>query len=138
MSALRLLQRSQIVHILRTPLRRQRPRVAATRLCSHTATNNASANSDDDFAGLRLHDTAVQRFLHSIRAEHEDLTRSDQRSRAGHQRLAVVQPLIRLLDEQREQQQQLAQLLDAMRTEKDAELLALMEEEKQVLDARVQ
>lgn len=130
MISLRLL-RQRIAHLLRTPLP-QRPPIAATRLCSHTAATTVS--SDDDFAGLRLQDTAVQRFLRSIRAEHEDLTRSDQRSRAGHQRLAVLQPLIRLLDEQTEQQQQLAQLLDEMSAEKDAELLALIEEEKQVLD----
>lgn len=132
MLPLRLL-RQQITYARRTPLLlRHLPINVAARLCSHTASAATTATTDDDFGGLRLHDTAVQRFLRSIRTEYDDLARSDQRSRAGHQRLAALQPLIALLDEQTEQQQQLAQLLDEMRAEKDAELLALIDDEKKV------
>lgn len=95
--------------------------------------NAADPNpTDDAFAGLRLQDDAVQRFLRSIQTEHEDLTRSDQRSRAGHQRLAQLQPLIDIMVEHGEQQSQLEQLVREMGEEKDAELVAMIAEEKQV------
>lgn len=130
MFILRQLRRHRCQPLLPTSASTTRPR---PRLFSHSAT--AAGGGDDEFAGLQLHDTAVQRFLRSVRAEHTELGRSEQRSRTGHRRLAQLQPLVRLLDARDEQQLQLGQLLDEERRSKaanDAELLALIAEEKTV------
>lgn len=92
-------------------------------LCSHAA---------DDFAGLSLASPKVQRFLESIGQEYEDLTRNEQRSREGHRRLATILPLVKVMDERNSVLDNLKQLQTEMKEEKDKELVALIEEEKQV------
>lgn len=99
--------------------------IPALRLCS---TNPLS----DEFAGLKLSSSKVQRFLETISQEYVDLTRTEQRNRAGHRRLATLTPLIQIQKERSLTLENLQQLEMEMKAERDKELLALIEEEKKV------
>lgn len=90
----------------------------------------SSSPADDEFAGLTLSSPKVKRFLETVRLEYEDLSRTEQRDRAGHRRLATLTPLIKILAERSSILENLQQLQTEMKAERDKELLALIEEEK--------
>lgn len=93
---------------------------------------NSSSASSDEFAGLTLGSPKVKLFLQKLTDEYEDLSRSDQRSRVGHRRLATLTPLMKLLDTRNETLENLNQLQAEMKNEKDKELLELIKEENKV------
>lgn len=107
-----------------------RPVIAAT----VTRPFSSSCSPTDEFAGLTLAHPNVQRFLETLSKEHTDLARSEQRNRAGHRRLATLGPLLQILDARNETLHSLEQLHTEMSGERDKELLALIEEEKNVWD----
>lgn len=94
--------------------------------------SNSSNASNDEFAGLTLANPKVQHFLRNLGEEYADLTRSEQRSRAGHRRLATLTPLLKILETRNETLENLKQLQTEMKNEQDKELLGLIEEEKKV------
>lgn len=86
----------------------------------------------DEFAGLTLASPKVKLFLHKLSEEYEDLSRTEQRSRSGHRRLATLSPLLKLLETRNETEENLNQLQTEMKNEQDKELMGLIEEEKKV------
>lgn len=99
----------------------------------HTSSRlNSSSAWNDEFAGLTLANPKVKQFLQKITDEYEDLSRSEQRSRAGHRRFATLTPLLKILETRNETLENLDQLETEMKSEQDTELLALIEEEKNV------
>lgn len=95
-------------------------------------TKRLCSGAVQEFAGLSLADTQVQKFLASILDEHTELCRSDIRSREGHRRLTKLSPLIDCIARRSTVLANLKQLSEEMQNEKDKDLLQMIEDEKKV------
>lgn len=95
-------------------------------------TKRLCSGSVQEFAGLSLADTQVQKFLATILEEHTELCRSDIRNREGHRRLAALSPLIDCVSRRSAVLANLKQLNEEMQNEQDKDLLQMIEDEKKV------
>lgn len=94
-------------------------------------TKRLCSGSEQEFAGLTLADSQVQKFLATILEEHTELCRSDIRSRKGHRRLVTLSPLIDCFVRRSSVLANLKQL-EEMQNEQDKDLLQMIEDEKKV------
>lgn len=104
------------------------------RLCK---TGASAAVVKDEFSGLSLADTQVQRFLDSLTEEYTQLSRTEIRNRDGHRRLSILQPLIDCNQRRATVLDNLDQLAEEMRKEQDKDLLAMMDDEKRSFEQAI-
>lgn len=91
-----------------------------------------------DYGGLSVNDTDVLKYLTNAKTEYNDLmSRKESLGRDGHEKIKELQQMVEIYECRNAAIENLKILNEEMSKEKDVDLMAMMEDEKKVINVNV-